>query len=246
MIKDLIRRILIFLQIDLTKNLKYDRLTLKLFDKILHADSNCIDIGCFKGEILDEILKRSPKGTHIGFEPIPVFFEALKLKYKNKENINILNLALSDQKGTTKFNYVVNAPAYSGLKKRDYDGKEPKIEELSVNTDTLDNVVEGFNTALKIQLIKIDVEGAEYKVFNGAIKTINQHKPIIIFEFGLGASNYYKTTPNDIFGFFTEKCNYRIYQFEDFLNDQGHLTLEKFETIYADNKEYYFIASPGQ
>lgn len=245
MIKEIIRRIFIAFKIDLTKNLKYDRLTLKLFNKILCPDSNCIDIGCFKGEILDEILKRSPQGTHFAFEPIPVFYRALEQKYKNRKNLNILNVALSDKIGETLFNYVVNAPAYSGIKKRNYDGKQPVIEELTVKTDTLDNIFKNLKSDLKIELIKIDVEGAEFKVLNGALDTIRNYKPMIIFEFGLGASEFYNTTPGDIFEFFNDKCNYSIYLIERFLDNSEPLTLQNFETIYADNKEYYFIAAPG-
>jgi len=53
MIKELIRKILIGLRIDLTKNIYYDRLTLKILDKVVKPNSNCIDIGCHKGEIMN-------------------------------------------------------------------------------------------------------------------------------------------------------------------------------------------------
>ncbi|HHB78565.1 MAG TPA: hypothetical protein ENK85_04970 [Saprospiraceae bacterium] len=51
--------------IPLSKNHRYDIQT-KAIIKKLHADSNCIDVGCFKGEILDLMLQAAPKGQHFG------------------------------------------------------------------------------------------------------------------------------------------------------------------------------------
>jgi FkbM family methyltransferase len=240
MLKEFIRRILIFLHLDVTKNIKYDRLTLEILDKVLHENSNCIDIGCFKGEILQEVMKRSPKGTHVAFEPIPGFFNALKKKFRQKQ-LTIHNIALSDQSGVTTFNYVVDAPAYSGIKKRDYDGKNPEIEVIEVTTDSLDHVLP---TNYHVDLIKIDVEGAEFKVLKGAFNTMKNSRPIIIFEFGLGASDFYRVTPDDFYQYLATECGYQIYQLENFLKDVSPLNKDTFIEVYHSRKDYYFVASP--
>jgi len=240
MLKEFIRRILIFLHIDVTKNIKYDRLTLKILDKVLHENSNCIDIGCFKGEILQEVMKRSPGGSHVAFEPIPVFYSALQKKFKQKQ-LTIHNIALSDQSGVTTFNYVVDAPAYSGIKKRDYDGKNPEIKMIEVTTDTLDHVLP---SNYKVDLMKIDVEGAEFKVLKGAFNILKKSRPIIIFEFGLGASDFYKVTPDDFYQYLATECGYQIYQLEHFLKDASPLNKKTFKEVYQSRKDYYFAASP--
>lgn len=240
MLKELIRRIFIFLHFDVTRNIKYDRLTLKVLDKVLQKNSNCIDIGCYKGEILQEVLKRCPQGKHMAFEPIPVFYKALRKKFSQKQ-INIHNIALSDSAGTTNFNFVVDAPAYSGLKKRDYDGKNPEIEIIEVVTDTLDNVVPRDH---QVDLIKIDVEGAEYKVLKGANRILTMSRPTIIFEFGLGASDYYNVTPEAFFEYLAEGCKYQIYQLQSFLTNSYPLSKDSFVDVYRNKKDYYFVASP--
>lgn len=242
MLKEFIRRILIFLHIDVTKNIKYDRLTLKILDKVLHKNSNCIDIGCFKGEILQEIIKRSPEGTHIAFEPIPVFYRALKNKFKQKQ-LSIYNIALSDQSGNSTFNYVLDAPAYSGIKKRDYDGKKPEVELIDVKTETLDHLLPASH---KVDLIKIDVEGAEYKVLKGAQNTLKKSKPVIIFEFGLGASDYYEVTPEEFYQYLAVECGYQIYVLENFLISGSPLKKDAFVDTYKEKKDYYFVASPDK
>ena len=239
MIKQLIKKILIALRIDLTKNIHYDRLTLMILDKVLEKDSNCIDIGCHKGEILEEILKRSPGGEHYGFEPIPAFYEELKAKF-NSPRIKFFDIALSNNTGKTTFNFVVDAPAYSGLKKRDYAIKEPTIEQIKVKLDKLDNVLP---EAYQVTLIKLDVEGAEFNVLLGAEKTLLSKKPVIIFEFGLGASDHYDVTPEAFYQFLSGKCGYGIFLLKDFLKNGAPLTEEKFADIYNKNSEYYFVAT---
>ena len=94
--KQFFRKTLNLLHLDVTKNLEYDRLTKLVLKKSLSENSNCIDVGCHKGEILDEILRLAPKGKHLAFEPIPELFEALKAKYQH--TAKIYPHALSDSK----------------------------------------------------------------------------------------------------------------------------------------------------
>lgn len=238
MMKDFIRMLLRAFHLDVTKNLQYDRSTLKIMKKAINPASNCVDIGCHKGEMLDLMLKFSPNGKHFAFEPIPDMYEKLNVKYNG--NCEVFQLALSDKKGETTFNYVKNAPAYSGIKKRKYAVKEPQIEELRVKVDLLDNVLPN---DLKIDFIKIDVEGGEFGVLKGAKEILKQSKPIVVFEFGLGASEFYGTKPGDLFDFI-ESCGLKISLLNTWLKEGNPLEKEEFIATYLENKEYYFIAHP--
>lgn len=236
-LKNLIREILITLNLDLTKNLKYDRLTRRIIEQIVGPDSVCIDVGCHKGEILDLILKAAPNHRHYAFEPIPSLFQQLEKKYPTQAHL--FNCALSNEKGETTFNYVKNAPAYSGIKERRYDIENPDIEKISVKLEKLDDLIpENENIAL----IKIDVEGGEFNVLKGAIKTIQKSKPYIIFETGLGASEFYGTQPEDLFIFFEQTLHAHIYTLQNFIEKKPALTKADFLDLYQSNKEYYFIA----
>ncbi len=104
--------------------------------------------------------------------------------------------------------------------------------------DTLDNQVKNHD---RVDLIKIDVEGGELGVLKGAVKTIQKFHPVIVFEHGLGASDYYGTEPLDVFEFF-EKQNYRIFTLKGFINNKEPLDLLDFQEMYSTNKEYYFLA----
>ncbi len=118
MLKDWARKILWTLHLDVTRNLRYDRLTWKVMQSHLHPDSNAIDVGCHKGEVLDWILAFAPHGRHWAFEPLPHLSAALRKKFGDR--VHVVEAALSDQSGKTKFQFVKDSPAYSGILRREY------------------------------------------------------------------------------------------------------------------------------
>jgi FkbM family methyltransferase len=236
LIKDTIRKSLNALHLDLTRNLKYDRLTKTVIAKALKKNSNAIDVGCHKGEILDLILKSAPDGKHFAFEPIPDFYDALKIKYAGR--CEVFSCALSDAPGNTTFNYVRNAPAYSGIKKRAYAVEVPDVVELNVPVETLDHIIP---PGIKIDFIKIDVEGGEFGVMKGAKNLLMQSKPLLVFECGLGASEFYGTKPGDVFDFLNQ-VNYGIYSLQNWLDKRQPYSKEEFIDCFENNKEYYFVA----
>lgn len=238
-LKDSIRELLIDLRLDLTKNLEYDRLTRIILKKSLKSHHNCIDIGCHKGEILDLMLTYAPEGKHYGFEPIPSLFETLATKYRKVATI--YPYALSDQSGTTQFNFVKNAPAYSGIKERKYDVKHPEIEKIEVQVKTLDDVIPQEHP---IHFIKIDVEGGEFGVLKGARQILKRYHPIVLFECGKGGSDYYGTEPSALYEFMNKEVDLKIYTLKSFIKKEPPLNSNQFINHFESNKEYYFVAAP--
>ena len=236
--KQIIKKILFATGLHITKNMQYDKNTISVLKKVLKPDSNCIDVGCHKGEILDIFLQLSPQGEHFAFEPLPDFFRNLKAKYSEK--VRLFDCALSDKCGKTSFQYVKNAPAYSGLKKRAYTNQNPDIQEITVSLNKLDDII---RTDIRIDLIKIDVEGAEFHVLKGSFEILKRNKPVIIFEFGLGAADFYGTNPEDIFSLL-ENAGLKISLLKDFIKNRQSIDLKNFKYFYETNKEYYFVASP--
>ncbi len=239
MIKSIIRKVLIFFHIDLTKNIKYDRLTEKILKSYVKPQSNCIDVGCHEGEILDIILRLAPQGQHFSFEPIPSYYDKLIKKYNNITTI--YPYALSSINGKSKFHVVKNAPAYSGIKKRRYDIKNPDIEEIKVELKRLDDLIP---KELKIDFVKIDVEGGEFDVLKGGKNLLKSSKPIIVIETGLGASDFYGTKPQDLYDFIHTELDMRISLLDSFLKGNNSLSKQSFENIFNKNLEFYFVIHP--
>jgi hypothetical protein len=105
-IKTVIKALASQFSLAFTKNQRYDLLTKKIIKTRLAPACNCLDVGTHKGEIFDLFLKYCPEGTHFGFEPIPGLFKELKKKYAGRKNCRIFQVALSDNKWISHFNYV--------------------------------------------------------------------------------------------------------------------------------------------
>jgi FkbM family methyltransferase len=217
--------------------MRYDRATHAFLSYRLRADSNTIDVGCHKGEVLEWMIQFAPQGNHWGFEPIPSMAQDLRSKFQ-QGNVFIKELALSDNNEKTTFHWVKNAPAYSGLKRRTYALEHPEIERIEVQCARLDDVC----TLPKVDLIKIDVEGGEWQVLKGGESIINRDHPDIIFEFGKGASEFYQTTPEMIFDFFDNK-GYQLFPLNAGWKKMEPLTKEELATCFESGSVYYFFAS---
>ncbi len=237
-IKNITKQILGFLGIQITQNQRYDAWTSKIMQKYLTETSNCVDVGSHKGELLKEMRSLAPKGKHYAFEPIPELFNNLKAKCNG--DTTVYNMALSDEKGTSSFQHIVNKPAYSGMKLRSINHKAT-IKEIQVKTEMLDNIVDDVSS---IDLIKIDVEGAELQVLKGAKKVLNESKPLVIFEHGLGASDHYGTKPEHIYELL-EECGLKVSLLPDYLEKNDDLTLEEFKDQFYKGTNYYFVAHPS-
>lgn len=218
-----------------TLNQRYDKQTKRIMQIVLEDESTFIDVGSHKGEVLELALKISKKGKHFAFEPIPYLFHKLNDKYGSK--CEVLNYGLSDQKKQSSFQHVTTNPAYSGIKKRTYP-KEEQVETIQIQLDTLDNQLKQHD---RVDMIKIDVEGAELEVLRGAKKIIEKFHPIIVFEHGLGASDHYNTSPEDILTFFDDH-QYQLFTLKGFIADEPALFRKEFIDFYLTNKEYYFLA----
>jgi len=214
---------------------KYDFQTTEIIHRHLKKDANCIDIGANLGHILMEIVAAAPRGKHFAFEPIPDLFTNLKKRFSG--NTTVYNYALSSKKGSATFNYYPNRPAVSGFKERNKQvGQEPTL--LSVQMEKLDDIIpEG----LPIDLVKIDVEGAEYEVLQGAKRVLTQCKPLVLFECGLGGADVYGTTPDHIFDLFAE-CGLGISTMEYFNAGKQPFSKEEFSGQFYKNYNFFFIA----
>jgi FkbM family methyltransferase len=197
----------------------------------LAADSNCLDVGSHDGRFLSEMVRIAPLGRHIAYEPLPPF--AAKLT-KDFPSVDVRGLALSNVNGTSDFTFVKNLPAYSGFRRRRYPSK-PIIETITVPTARLDDDLPRDYVP---SLIKIDVEGAEQLVIEGAIETLKRHRPIVLFEHGKGASDYYGTGPSDIYKLLCDAAGLRIFD----LDGDGPYSLSQLDTVYRRNSHWNFVA----
>lgn len=217
----------------------YDELTKQILDRVVERTADCIDVGCHVGMVLDDILSLAPDGQHDAFEPLPHYSAFLTKKYRHKPNVRIHRIAISDRNGSADFAYNHDHPDYSGFREREYPSIAEHVETIRVKTMRLDDVID---PRRRIKLIKIDVEGAELSVLRGAVELLSRDRPTVIFEHGLGASDFYNTTPEQMFDLLTE-ARLQVYLLDEFLDGKRPLTRQGLSEQYHRRLNHYFVAT---
>src|SRR5262249_53548020 len=152
-----------------------------------------------------------PGGQVLSFEPLPICRAKLEkalgdFRPELVPAVKIHDCALSDYTGKTEFVVASDALAYSGLKKRHYDGPT-RLEYYPVEVNRLDEVC---GNVPAVRFIKIDAEGGEYHILLGAQQTIRRCRPAVAFEFGVNSLPEYQVTPRQMFQFWAA-LNYLVF-----------------------------------
>lgn len=161
------------------------------YTRHLKRNDTVFDIGANIGE-LTLLFSRfvGDNGKVYSFEPTPSTFERLSsiISIGNRANVIANNFAMSDVEGTLDFNMyhdhfaAFNTAATRPLAKYGVNIDEPiniKIPCTTIDSYCSKNGIE------KIDLLKIDVEGAELQVLKGASKMFSEKRiAVCAFEFG--------------------------------------------------------------
>jgi FkbM family methyltransferase len=108
----------------------------------------------------------------ISFEPNPRTFKVLLLNAELADNVICHNIGLSDQVGEAILS--ANPSNIGGSAITD----SPSYHPQSIKLTDLDS----FDKFNNVKLLKIDIEGHEYKALTGAKNLIKEQMPIILFE----------------------------------------------------------------
>lgn len=116
------------------------------------------------------------------FEPVPHFFEKLKNEVKN--NAHCCQIALGAGQFQTTMNYYYEeSEGCSSLFDRKALSSIP-VQKISIHVTSLDKFCDTYKID-RINFLKIDVEGAEWDVLQGADHLISNKKiDFIQFEYG--------------------------------------------------------------
>lgn len=138
------------------------------------APGLCVDIGAAIGQSCATIFENSPNARVIAYEPFPGNLRQLTAGFGGKATIRAA--AVADQKGRERFSVPFILPRASGALPLGYsgvgrlDGAAKGAAVLDVDVVTLDDEI-----AEHVRLLKIDTQGAELRVLNGARGLIARH-----------------------------------------------------------------------
>jgi FkbM family methyltransferase len=153
--------------------------------KFAKKGDTVIDVGGNIGQTAMMFSKTVGKdGKIISFEPYYKTFECFKENLslnKDLENIKIENLGLGEKKET--LGMLEECTTNSGGNRITTSNSDQNIHLIQVEIMSLDEYYEEHKLFIsKIDLIKIDVEGFEMKVLNGAKKILNAFHPKLFIE----------------------------------------------------------------
>jgi FkbM family methyltransferase len=150
--------------------------------RVVMAGDCCMDVGANLGYYT--ISMANWVGSHglvVAFEPFPANFETLKrnVHLNRLQNVILEPAALSNRNGSLRLIYGVNeqfsaTPSVSGY------AVEGDRDSIEVPTRRLDDYVAELGRMPTF--IKIDVEGAELAVLEGARNTLAAVRPILLVE----------------------------------------------------------------
>jgi len=143
----------------------------KLFAETVKKGDVVYDIGAnvgFYTLLATELVGET--GKVFAFEPLPENFKYLKehIEINGYKNISPFEVAVSDKNGFAFFGGVIDRS----------QGRLLDEGKIKVGTVTIDDLVDSGKLQIP-NVIKIDVEGAEFSVLEGAFSTIKKYNPAI-------------------------------------------------------------------
>ena len=186
--KELFKSVFYFFNLLKKKKLTSSEKEYFILNKIIKKNENAIDVGANIGRYtfkLSSIVGN--KGTVYSFEPVSkiylIFISLIFLK--DSKNIIPLNLALSNK---SKF---IHVKAIETLKSKKNNFKFNTFTESKVSKNQSPNTyslrLDDLKFFKKISLVKIDCEGLELEVLEGAKNLLRKHKPNLLIEFTKGS-----------------------------------------------------------
>lgn len=143
----------------------------------LSASKKCLlDIGAYYG-IFSLVFASKPDAISVAIEPSPQAYRVLNhyLQINPQCNINSFPLAMGKSQGSLQMYYDEQNHLVSQKE------KSLKLEnEVEVKVDTIDNLIS--QQQLIPDVIKIDTEGFELNVLQGARETLQKYSPLIFLE----------------------------------------------------------------
>ncbi len=161
-----------------------DKIITQWINKYIRQGDVVFDIGANQGLHTKTMLQAVGKlGRVVAFEPVPANIAILSSIRASNNALMLESCAVGEEIGRKSFNIDIRsgmgAAASSFHKLAGLD----EVTQIEVSIKTLDSFVGEKGNSLIPRFIKIDVEGYEINVFQGATSLIDAARPIMVFEF---------------------------------------------------------------
>lgn len=153
----------------------------------------CLDLGANVGMMTLAMAMLSPRGHVYAFEGSPQTTQALTetVKANNLDNVSAFSTILGRGNEKVKFfdapemraaGFYVSMDTSRELPRQGTSNSPNNFQVIISETKSVDSLVSELGLS-RVDFIKIDVEGAELDVLEGARDTLMRFKPIVVMEF---------------------------------------------------------------
>lgn len=169
----------------------------------LAEEAMYVDVGANRGQVLREAVRLAPRANHLAFEPIPALARELQEEFPRVE---VRAKAIGARPERARFCHFTTLDGWSGLQRNPaVSDQQGAPQYIDVEVSTLDAELEGRRPAV----VKIDVEGAELAVLEGARGLLERARPLVIFEHVPAAAAIYGHDPGRLWDLLAQ-AGYRI------------------------------------
>jgi FkbM family methyltransferase len=184
------------------------------FLKSVFADGDVfLDIGANLGWYSLVLGRNCPSSRIFAFEPIPSTVEIMEknIRLNHLNNIQAICMGVFNKVGEQDFLFAPDVSGATSLKLTGQDRGKTSVQNVACQITTIDVFCATQN--IVPSLLKIDVEGAELMVVEGAEKTLHD-TPIILMELLRKWSKAFGYHPNDVFALLG-RYGYQAWVFRD-------------------------------
>lgn len=188
-----------------------DQLT--LIEKLLNTHSVFIDAGANQGEFSIAAARIVQQGKVIAFEPVSEYRERLleNVRLNNFGNVQVITAALGEKEGHLPIydrqENFTDGTRNEGLPTLFASESRHHAREV-VQVRRLDDVLRELGIP-RVDVIKLDIEGAEWIALRGAVNTLASCRPTLVLEIGRETCRAAGYEPEALVEWLTS-LNYRI------------------------------------
>jgi FkbM family methyltransferase len=212
----------------------YEKSNFNFINKEVKESMTVLDIGSHIGLMAAVFGKKvGNNGRVFAFEPTPSTVRILRetVRLNHGTNVSVEPYALADQKGKMTF-YISDNLADNSNSLANNHRNDRAEQAIEVDVNTVDDFVKERNIP-KVDFMKVDVEGAEFRLLKGARQTIMKHKPRMILALHPFAINNLGDSLPEIFDLLTE-FGYRIRHENTVLNKQAFIEKKDLFDVFLD------------
>ena len=166
----------------------YSENELTLIEKLLDVDGVFLDIGANQGEFSIAAARIARQGRVIAFEPVLEYRERLlkNIQLNDFRNVQVIPVALGEKEGALPI-YDQQKPFRDGTRNEGlttlFASESRNYAREVVLVRRLDDLL-GELKISRVNVIKLDIEGAEWIALRGAVNTLARFRPTLILEIG--------------------------------------------------------------